>query len=96
MLFRLCLAFGAPYVHPDRLAADLTTREVDDWILYGSIEAFGSPADDYRAALAAWGGLAGRAGNKKLTPDKLVPVWSSEPLTYKEKAMLMHAKAAPR
>ncbi len=100
MLFRLCTVLGAPYIHPDRLAEDLTTAQVDDWLEYADVENFAGPADDYRAGLIAYAALAGGGRVKATaTPTDFTPQWSSEPLTpeeYMERARAVYATVAPR
>ena len=99
ILHRLCLHFGYPCVHPDVLAEVLTERQLDDWLTYAEVEPFGTPADDYRAALAAWAALSPHAGRRRLTPEQFVPKWGPadppDPAGYKARAMAAYARAAP-
>jgi hypothetical protein len=95
LLFRLCLAIGCP--HPDYLETILTHRQLGEWQTFAEIEPWGTPADDYRAALQTWGSVMPHS-KKTLDPTSFLPQWGGkDPLTpkeYKERAQKAYIKAA--
>lgn len=48
LAFRLCLAFGWPFIHPDRLLAFFSPDELEDWAEFYREEPWGFELDDSR------------------------------------------------
>jgi len=87
MAFRLALALGVS--HPDRLLADLSAREFDEWVAYFQIEPWGTFAADVRTAMLAQIITAVHTDTKKNKVPELrefLPSWQRGLLRAAEEA----------